>query len=265
MNAPTPGIYCNVAFADYLRWPLMSQTTLKEGRTSMAHLKARLDGERVIEPTDDMLLGSALHCAFLEPELMPTKVILWDGGTRRGKEWDAFKAAHTGKVILTETMHEKLVGMIGSLRRHKQVRDWVQRMEGTEVSCVGEIEGLPMKGRIDALTDDPIIDLKKVASADPFLFRSKALDYGYHIQAAVYCHLFNRGRMTLITVEDSPPFDVVAYPIGAELLEAGREEASGLIQRVQWCMKNNEWPGRCPDIEEPLGLPEWAKREAFQV
>src|SRR5688572_22040706 len=106
---PEPGIHLGVPFADYLRWPFLSQSTLKEGRNSMAHLKARLDGQRSITVTDDMVLGSALHCAFLEPELMLQKVAVWDGDARRGKAWDEFCEENAGCFLLTRNMHTKLV------------------------------------------------------------------------------------------------------------------------------------------------------------
>lgn len=258
------GFYPDVPFADYLKWPLLSQSVLKQGSKSMAHLKAALDEEIKKEPTDEMILGSALHTTFLEPELAAMRIALWTGGTRRGEKWDAFEIENAGKYILTENMHEKLVGMVRALRRHKVIREWAGRIEHVEYSGIAQVHGVMMKGRIDALTPDPLFDLKKVVSGDPFLFRKTAWSFGYHIQAFVYRRIFNRDRFILATVEENPPYDVLAYELTDTLSARGEREAMALLQRVQWCQKNKVWPGRSDDIM-PLDVPAFAQDEVTTV
>lgn len=255
-KAPAPGIYPDVPFEDYLRWPHISQSTLKEGRASMAHLKAAIDGERHKVATDDMILGSALHTAFLEPELAAAHIARWDGGARRGKAWEEFKAEHAGKSILTLDAHARLVGMVRKLRKHPVVREWAAKMEATEVAAVGEIEGTMMKGRCDALTADPLVDLKKVRSTDPLAINRTILAFGYHIQAYLYRRLFNRDRFMLICIEAEPPFDAVAYEMSPAYLRQGEREAVALLQRMQFCQRFGAWPGRSDEVVlmEP---PEW--------
>lgn len=252
-----PGIRFDVPFTDYLRWPLLSQSVLKEGRKSMAHLRAAEAAEVVKVPTDAMLLGSALHTAFLEPEMMPQRVVLWDGGTRRGKEWEAFVADHADQVILTPGYHEKLIGMVKALRRHPEVRKWVGRMEGTEVAAIGEVEGLMMKGRCDALTADPLVDLKMTRSADAATFTRTVMGFGYDIQAAIYRRLFDRDRFVLIAVEDTPPYDVVAYELAPAFLKRGEALADELLEKYAECKRTGAWPGRSDEVVQ-LEPPEWA-------
>lgn len=258
MNATIkPGKHVGLPFAEYLKLPHLSQSVLKEGRRSMAHLKAAWDGERQKEPTDAMMLGSALHVAFLEPETMLSRVAKWDGGTRRGKVWDAFCAEHDGKIILTECMYDHLQGMVRALRRHPEVRRWLGRIEDVEVSATGTMEGVPFKGRTDALSDDPVVDLKKVASNDPRDIRRTVYDLGYYMQGAIYTRLFKRERFMLITVEDQPPYDVAAWEISPVYLGRGWDEARELLETVKACMDTGEWPGRSSEIvtlDEPAWL-----------
>jgi hypothetical protein len=258
MNAQplSAGLHFDVPFQEYLSWPLLSQSVLKEGRASMSHLKAARDGARVKCATDDMLLGSALHCAFLEPEAMLKKVILWEGGRRYGKSWEAFQEEQNGKIILTEGHYENLVGMVQSLRRHPVVKHWTAHIEAVEVSAVGKIDGVALKGRCDALTPEPLVDLKKVATADPRVITKTVLNFGYHIQAFIYCRLFQRRRFLLICVEGSPPYDVVAYELSAAFLRQGEREAGELLARYKSCLQSGEWPGRSDDIVI-LEPPEW--------
>lgn len=260
------GLHLRVPFADYLRWPFYSQSILKEGRKSMAHLRAAFEGERQKEPTDDMLLGSALHCAFLEPEEKVDRVAVWRNGARRGSAWEAFKLEHAARIILTENQDEKLTGMLASLKRHPEVKHWADRVSLTyhqerswvEVSCVGMVNGLRMKGRCDALTSDPLIDLKKVADAGPHKVQWVVEAYGYHIQASIYCRLFNRERFMMICVEDEPPYDVTPYEFSPGYLRRGKREADELIARVLECEEMGYWPGRS-DTPVQLEPPAWAE------
>lgn len=262
--APAPGVYRDTRFEDYLRWPLLSQSALKEGRKSMAHLRAYMEDGLRKEPTDDMRLGSALHCAFLEPELMLEKVALWQGAARRGKEWEAFKLASAGKTILTECQYEKLIGMTRSLRaacreRH-DLRRWYAQIEAVELGIVGAVHGVPMKCRLDALTPDPIFDVKKVADGDQRLFQSRAYQLGYHIQAFIYTQLAERERFIILAVEDAPPYDVVSYPISDNLMRQGAAEACDLLERVTVCRQTGAWPGRSTQPVE-LDVPAWKQNE----
>lgn len=246
---PTPGIHKGVPFIDYLRWPILSQSVLKEGRESMAHLHAALLGHTAIEPTDDMILGSALHTAFLEPDLFSEKVALWNGKRRYGNEWDAFQWQHRGKAILTPGFYERCVGMVEALRRHPEVMAWQDRIEAVEVSCVGSVAGVPFKGRVDALTADPIWDIKKTRKTTDRAINATILAFGYHIQAYCYRELFNRDRFCLAFVEDRVPYDVRVVELSDTWLKIGEQETVGLLQSYQHCMKTGVWPGRSDTIE----------------
>jgi hypothetical protein len=252
-----PGIYHDVRFGEYLTWPYPSQSVLKHCRKSPAHYKAALEGSAEFKVTDDMTLGSALHTAFLEPELMPDTVVVWHGAARRGKEWEAFAAEHEGKYILTTPAYERLQGMVRALRRHPAVRQWISQIEYTEVCAVGTIHGLMMKSRCDALTAEPLVDLKKVRTCDLRLFTQQVVNFGYHIQGHIYQRQFNRDRVVLVAVEDSPPHDVVAYELSPAFLRAGEREANELIERVLECSATGRWPGRSAEIVQ-LEVPDWA-------
>src|SRR5512133_3499649 len=81
-----------IPFAEYLQLPGLSISALKLLRQSPLKFKHNLTAPRV--ETAAMALGTAVHTAVLEPHRLPTDYITWEGGTRRGKEWDAFKAAN---------------------------------------------------------------------------------------------------------------------------------------------------------------------------
>jgi hypothetical protein len=265
-----PGLFPGVPFADYLKWPIPSQSTLKHGRESMAHLKAAMDGERFIEPTDDMILGTALHTAYLEPSEAEERISVWAGGRRYGKEWTLFREANKDKIIITESQEYQLAGMVESLRRCKIVRNLIDDVE-VELGVVGYFQSYPlasgwlMKARCDVLSTDAIIDLKKVRTADPRKFTYAAIEYGYHIQAAVYRKLFDRDRFILVCVEDQPPYDVVPYELSPAFVRAGETEAARIIERAQECERTGIWPGRSGGEVCQLEPPEWLLGDALDL
>lgn len=261
-----PGLFPGVPFADYLQWPIPSQSTLKHGRESMAHLKAAMDGERFIEPTDDMILGTALHTAYLEPSEAAERIAVWAGGRRYGKEWTLFREANKDRIIITESQKYQLQGMVESLRKAEIVKalTMTDRIE-VELGAVGYFHEWLMKSRCDALSTDAIIDLKKVRTADPRKFTYAAIEYGYHIQAAVYRKLFDRDRFILVCVEDQPPYDVVPYELSPAFVRAGETEAARIIERAQECEKTGIWPGRSGGEVCQLEPPEWLLGDALDL
>lgn len=250
-----PGIYRNIPESEYRGWKLPSQTQFKAGRASPAHMRAAMEaGDKA--PTDAMRLGSALHVAFLEPELMPSKVVKWEGGVRKGAEWTDFSLEHASKIILTPAQHEQLIGMVRSLREHPFVREWQRQVEGVEVSAIGEYCGVLCKARCDALTPSPLVDLKKVRSGDIRSFTNDIVKYGYHMQAAMYRRLFNRDRFVLLTVEDRAPFDVVPYEMSPAMLREGDAALQALVLEYRRCLDTGVWPGRSDQIVT-VECPEW--------
>lgn len=251
-TAPAPGIYPNVRFEDYLKWPIMSQSTLKEGGEdgSMAALKAAIDGERRIVPTDDMLLGSALHVGFLEPEKLAEKVAVWTGDRRYGKTWDAFAAEHAHQTILTRERFNTMQGMVESMWAHPWVQSITPRVTGTEVAVVGDVHGVTMKARADALVpdEDLIVDVKKVRRGTARAVLNATLDYGYHWQAYVYTKLFGMSRFLLLTVESDPPYDVVPYELAPQFIRAGMREVIPVLDQLKFAQRTGKWPGRSDDI-----------------
>ena len=237
--------YRNLPLADYLAWPLWSQSSLKEAAKSALHAKAARDAS-VRPPTDAMVLGSALHLAFLEPERAEGKVVVWLGKARRGQAWWDFQVANHDKIILTMDQYDRLNGMLGALRNNPLVQALTDTVE-VEVAKIGDVCGLKMKGRADALgvlSIPGIYDLKTVKSADPRKFLNAVIQFGYDVQAAVYCELFERDNFTLIAVESDPPHDVVVFEMSKSMLASGRRKMLHCIEVVKQAEATGEWPGR---------------------
>lgn len=252
------GTYPHMPFDQYLALRIWSQSTLKEARKSAAHARAAFDGYQQVA-TDAMQLGSALHLAFLEPEEAKEKIVTWEGKVRRGKEWDEFKALYQDKIILTINQTAQLAGMMQAMRANPYISAVSEMISDVEITEIGQACGLRCKGRIDALgfPDDEIgWDLKKVATADPFKFQRAIVDYGYDIQGALYCELFELDRFILIAVEEDPPHDVVPYELSPAMLRNGARKLEACAAVIRQAEKSGVWPGRsaAPVLLEPM---EW--------
>ena len=81
--APAPGVYPGVPFDEYRSWDAASQSMLKPGRKSMAHL--RHAQKFPPDATAAMRLGSFLHSFCLEPETLLSRYVVAPGVDRRTK------------------------------------------------------------------------------------------------------------------------------------------------------------------------------------
>ena len=96
---PKPGIYYDMPEAQYRSAPSWSPSVVVKGLVSMLQLD--YDRRNPVEPSQIMQFGTAVHCSILEVDLFPLRYVLWGGGRRAGKEWEAFKDANEGRSILT--------------------------------------------------------------------------------------------------------------------------------------------------------------------
>jgi PDDEXK-like domain of unknown function (DUF3799) len=261
-----PTEYAQVPEGDYRSWPEMSQSMLKHGRKSMAHLRHAIDTGEQVE-TDSMRAGSAWHIAVLEPETFRDRVACWDG-VRRGKAWDEFEAEclQSKRITLTRTQYDTIRAAAKAVQACPFASQYFSAVEYTERSARGMFGGIPFKARADAITAERcIIDLKLTRSTDPVTYIRSAIAFGYHIQAAVYLDLFRASRFIMLACESSAPYDCVPFEFAPALIRQGREEALSLCAQYSRCVETGVWPGRSSDIVA-IEMPEYmADRSGSEI
>lgn len=237
---------------NYFDIPAMSQSTLKQGRKSMAALRdAQLNGIKV---SPAMELGSAVHLGVLEPHLAKDEIIVSD--VRRGtKAWKALIEEHPDKIVLKPKQHEKYTGMVEAVQKYAPWRVLSSYIQCVEQAAFGRIGSLLCKGKCDALTCLEVIDLKTVnefvigeppPSEDKMLWLCK--ERGYDIQAAMYCELFDRPSFRVVFIcSDSPWCADVVLP--RDMIEKATDEMLCLIDQYQQCLKTDVWPEAEPEVE----------------
>jgi hypothetical protein len=255
----TPGI----PFDQYLALPGLSISTLKLLRESPLKYKHNLTAPR--HESAAMALGTSAHTAILEPRKF--NPVVFPGATRRGKEWDAFQAAHAGETILKQDDVDLVEGMRNSVRSYgPAMRYLVDGQAELTMQWTDTTTGRACRGRIDWLTTidsrPVIVDLKTTRSAKPFAFGGQAAKLGYHLQLAYYFDGFvaitgEMPAMKIVAVESVAPFEPAVFSIPEDVITQGREEYQQLLQRLAECEESNNWPPAI-ETESDLSLPTWA-------
>lgn len=279
VSAHVSRIVSRVPAEEYHSSAGVSITRLKELKRSALHYQYRLANPKATSP---LSLGTAAHCATLEPERFATQFAVWgrrgESGSlcpRKSQYWDAFRAVNPGKTIITEDECSAALAIAKAVRGDPCAFRYLETGE-PEVSMHWELTlESPMRapvtvqcrGRADWLTfidgEPYLIGLKSARDCRPFIFGSAAAKLGYHLQWAYYLDGYHaiKGkvpRLKEIVVESSAPHDVVVYDITEDIILQGRAEYEGLLRQLIDCESRNEWLGVANGTEQVLTLPTWA-------
>jgi PDDEXK-like uncharacterized protein DUF3799 len=248
-------------FETYKKLPGVNWSSLKALRVSPKQYEHERRNER--EDANYFRIGRAMHAFILEPDTFQHRYVCYLG-RRAGKIWDAFEEANADKTILNESEWTRALGMATAITTHPIAAGYL--LDGlceTVVAWDDAESGLRLKGRVD-YCGLHLVDLKSAASIQPRLFATAAARLGYIAQLAYYSDGLAASGIdvdpepVLIAVESSAPYDVIVYRVPEHVVELGRTEYRRLLSLLAECMDKGEWPGRAPDREIPLILPEWA-------
>lgn len=264
----TGTIESRVPAADYFARPALNISRLKELRRSPMHYRYAIDHPK---ESAAMTLGTAAHCATLEPERFCRDYVTWCRRTesgrmapRTGKLWDAFVAEFGDRTILTEAEAELAANVAAAVRADPVAAKYLASGE-PEVTMEWTVDGRECKGRADWIThmeDGPVlVGLKTTTDCRHWQFSATAARLGYHLQWAWYADgwVAIKGdgvRLVEIVVESEPPHAVVVYDIGPDVIDQGRVEYQELLRVLADCEARDHWPGPA-EMELALSLPAW--------
>lgn len=270
MRLTENGIYTGIPREEYDRIDRLNWSLLKHIGKSPAHFRAA-QLERETKDTDSLKLGRAVHVIALEPDRFFSTFAVWDGGTRRGKEWDKFKEKNEGLELIREEEYQLAKALAEAARSHehaaKYLRDgtaeatmlWTTRDEnGVEFQC---------KGRTDFATNaGALVDLKTTRDASPEAFARQCWDMEYAAQAAFYVDGCAAAKgiepnpFIIVAVEKDAPHVVQVYRIPEHILEMGRDTYRKHLSRLATCRALGRWPAYS-DGELELTLPSWMEQD----
>ena len=249
IEGATPGCFhLSMSNGEYHSLPeSVSCSGLKQLLRSPAHYQAYLQ-----QPFDDGKpnIGTALHCAVLEPEVFEKTYIFYKGD-RRGKIFTEFEANNPGKIILTDKEWISVNGMAKSVMGYDEFPLWQalqQSQREYSVFWTDEETGVQCRVRFDSLFPQfAIFDLKTTTDARPEHFIKQAVRLDYDLQAAMYTEAARRftGKLlpfNFIGIEDSAPHGVWLMPAGQSMIDNGWRKFRKALETYKRCKETGQWP-----------------------
>lgn len=246
---------------------------------SPAHYWAKyLDPNRVRdEPTPELLLGSLVHTAVLEPHMMAEEYAVApkvDRRTKLGKdEWDTFCQMNQGKAVITQDQWDIAQRVRDAVYKHPAAKELLEMPGVVELPLLwsmpvtlstGDTTMVQCKAKPDKrLHQNIILDLKTTKDAKPSNFGRSVVNYRYDVQSAWYRagHQYAIGAdieaFVFIAVEKEAPFGVSVMYVPEPVFELGAAKYQQDLALYAECVNSNQWP--CyPITMEELTLPGWA-------
>ena len=222
---------------------------------------------RLAVPGEDkpaFALGSAAHCAILEPDEFGKRYAEY-APVRNGKKWEEWQEKNPGVQSLKPHEMSRAQEIARAVRGHRIAGQLLRGGRAEEVVTWNDaVTGLACKGRLDYLRPDFVTDLKTARDPSPQAFAKVASGLGYLAQVAFYHDgataarlIDGKQRPYIIAVESNEPFDVACFQLTDDALLYGREFYRSLLRRLLECTEANYWPGVAPDLQE-LGISPYA-------
>lgn len=269
----------------------LSSTVLKAYGASAEKGKAQEDGLITIgEKTREF--GEQFHAATLEPAHFDLRYIAkpltypapadyakvkgtknkpptmkegdplpWNGNAGICEEWEK---AQTRNVISADD-YAAFKGMGQALQNDERMGPFMRAKGRYELSLFAELDGVPVRARLDKLIDGgPIVDLKSTVSAEPFAFTRQMIKLRYHVQAFWYSRVLELcgipfNGFVFGAVEKKPPYAVLCCELDDAAFNKGREEGERLFELYRKCHREKKWPGYVSQkIPYQIQYPRWA-------
>ena len=231
---------------DYFELPALSNSLLKNlfiYKKQPLKLKYCVDNAfKLSEGTPAMKLGSLIHLVILENSKFKDNVKIFDGESKRTKEYKLFSetAKAEGKSVILQSEFEMLNKMnenIFSFPFHKNFNAFQRLFSENEVLnekvFIIKYKDVYVKAKIDclAILKDRLvlIDLKSTATKTADDFERQLFLFKYYFQMAIYKMLLEKiykkpVECRILTIEKEEPYDVNFYKLSNDLLNYGRAE-----------------------------------------
>ena len=267
-----PGVYADVPELDYHR------DLTPHGSLSYSAAKVLLDeagparfahARTAARPyKHEYSLGSAAHAILLGKGSEALRVIDardWRTAAAREQRDKAMAAGLTPLLPHELTQAEEIAAGIDRVPLARELLTG-----GTpEVSLYAEHRGILLRGRLDYLTDDSLVDVKTTNDADTRPFERSIWSYRYYMQAAWYRRLYTALTGTSlpwhwVILETAPPYLPAVRHATDEYLTLGELHMDRAIDTYLACRESGIWPGY-PDQSQPVDPPAWARAELLNA
>jgi hypothetical protein len=229
----------------------LSYSSIKHALHDMKLWEMYMKGQLKFD-SDALTFGSMYDCLLFTPEDFSGRyMVLKDyakcqeiGGraprmTNKYKAWVAEfekEAEEKGVKLIGEDDYKKATEMIERLVV-SGVRD-EYLLGNYQHEFNQEIDGVPVRGFLDCLNEDYISDHKTTRSLKQFRYAVK--DYGYDIQAYIYCSVLGLDKFYWVAQEKAYPYAIGVYQASEETIETGQAKFEKAVERINRYL-DNKW------------------------
>jgi len=232
--------------------PHLSYSSLKNALGDMRHFDMYMRGE-IKYTTDALTFGSLYDCLLLTPSEAPNQfVILPDDELMKGiesknvkatneykrrvKEWTE-SVASDGKTIVTDEEWQRARDMIDRLS-DEGVLDDVLSGGQAQVEFNEDIDGIPLKGFIDYLHPDFVLDSKSTRGMDKF--RYDVNSFCYDIQAYIYTLVTGKKDFYWLVQEKKEPYYPGLVKCSDKTLFSGEMKFNEAVENIREWLNTDE-------------------------
>jgi len=169
--------------------------------------------------------GWLFHAAILEPDVFNAQIFV-DVESKNSKAYKLAKEEH-GKVF-TKKEKRNAERMADAFLRNEKALQYIQNSE-FEVPAIGDVMGMPFRGKADVLGKNRICDLK--SSSDLKAFPYSAKKYSYDVQCYLYCQLFNVSydAFTFLVI-DKGSLDIGVFHCSEDFYLSGKQKTEKAVE-----------------------------------
>lgn len=192
-----------------------------------------------------LIFGSLVHTSILEPHLLQTEYSIFDGKSKRGKDYEEFASSQGNKTIITNSQMAHADMLKAVFEENKHAVSLIKDGEPEKTLCV-EMEGIKIKVRADYLQGEKIVDLKTTANGVTYNEVQRAIiQWDYALSAALYVDAFTQftGKQHdfYFVFLGKSPMGCEVYKASDALLEHGRKKYKDAIKKINKSRETGIW------------------------
>lgn len=211
------------------------------------------------EPTEDLVLGSALHKYVLEKDTFGSEFVvmpLIDRRTKEGKErFNTFLDCAKGREIITQEQFEIISSMSNSVMSNKYSKRLLKGEHENSMYFQDDLTQEWCKVRPDCWSRIGdrvvIVDLKSCKSSNTEDFMRDVIKYHYDLQAYMYSYGVSKVLgvpienidFVFIAVEKKEPYLVNILQADTFIMQRGETLFRKYIGQYHECKESGEWYG----------------------
>ena len=205
-------------------------------------------------------VGTAAHAKVLGVGagivVYPTEHLTPSGNVSTSKAtvaWETERRA-TGLIPVSPDELSRVSRMTEAVLAHPEARLYLEVAVNREVSIFADVDGVPCRARLDAVSDETRngvygVDLKTTEDATKTGLERTVKSWGYDVQETFYEDVYeaSEGRpidlFKFIAVEKSAPHEVTVFALPTLWTSMGRTKAKEARRIFRECTESGVWPG----------------------